>query len=329
MYEHLRNDLAAELTKRYSVKESESILTVLDRVICRYDVSEKTTELMNLDDIFPQMAKTYLAVKGLEGLSPQTLNFYRNRLKIFFQMVTKQPADVGTNDIRLFLATYKQQKNISDRTLEKFRQILNSFFTWATDEEYLTKNPCRNIKEIKFEVIPRQALTRFQLEKLRRACRTKREKAIIDVLYSTGCRVAELVNMRLSDIDFEQKAVYIIGKGKKHNIVYLNTNAQLSLEEYLKIREGDSDYVFVSDRRPHDRITTRAVERICTELSQIVGFKVSPHIIRHTTATLSLQSGMPITQVQKMLGHANVATTQIYAETLQSDVYQSHQRFVV
>lgn len=329
MYEHLRNDLAAELTKRYSVKESESILTVLDRVICRYDVSEKTTELMNLDDIFPQMAKTYLAVKGLEGLSPQTLNFYRNRLKIFFQMVTKQPADVGTNDIRLFLATYKQQKNISDRTLEKFRQILNSFFTWATDEEYLTKNPCRNIKEIKFEVIPRQALTRFQLEKLRRACRTKREKAIIDVLYSTGCRVAELVNMRLSDIDFEQKAVYIIGKGKKHNIVYLNTNAQLSLEEYLKIREGDSDYVFVSDRRPHDRITTRAIERICAELSQIVGFKVSPHIIRHTTATLSLQSGMPITQVQKMLGHANVATTQIYAETLQSDVYQSHQRFVV
>ena len=329
MYEHLRNEFAAELPPRFSRDDVENILATLDRVVNNYDISEKQTELMVIDDIFPQIAKTYLAIKSLEGLSEKTINFYKNRLKIFFETVEKQPQDVTANDVRMYLATYKMSKNISDRTLEKYRQILYCFFSWAVDEEYLIKNPCRNISVIKFETTPRKSLTRIQLEQLRRACRTKREIAIVDVLYSTGCRVAELVRMKKSDVDTGNKSIHIVGKGRKHNTVYLNSNAVLSLDDYLCSRHDDSDYLFIRERRPHNSIDTRTVQHIFSELSNIVGFHVSPHIIRHTTATLSLQSGMPITQVQKMLGHSSVATTQIYAETLQEDVMYSHEKYVV
>ena len=329
MYEHMRNAFALELSKIYKVRDIDSILAMLDKTARDYDISEKSTALMVLDDLFPPIAKTYLAVKGLEGLSPASISNYRTILRIFFEAIEKQPQDVSANDIRLFLAEHKARNKVSDRTLDKYRQILNAFFAWATDEEYLQKNPCRNIKEIKYEIKPRRSLTRKQLELLRRACETKRDIAILDVMYSTGCRVAEIANMRKSDIDFSDKSVHIIGKGSKHNVVYLNVNAQLSLETYLQSRADNSDYLFVRERRPFDKVQTRTIEAMFARLSQIVGFDVSPHVIRHTTATLSLQSGMKITEVQSMLGHSSVATTQIYAETSQEDVKHAHEKYVV
>ena len=248
---------------------------------------------------------------------------YANRLRIFFQEVCKHPKDIETNEIRLFLATYQQRYKISDQTLDKFRQILNCFFEWCLNEEYIHKNPCKNIKEIKYESKPRRALTRYQLEQVRRACKTKRDLAIVDVLYSTGCRVTELVNMKFSDICGE--SISIIGKGKKHNTVYLNTNAQISLNDYLKERKGNSEYIFVANKSPYNQLSVRGIQRIIGNLAD----GLSPHILRHTSATLALQSGMSITQVQKMLGHASVNTTQIYAETSQEDVAQSHKKYVI
>lgn len=329
MYEHFRNKLATELSKTYTNADIWKILAYVDKVAYDYDITEKSTEIMCIEDVFPPIAKTYIAVKSLEGLSGASINLYENRLRIFFEMVGKQPQDVTTNDIRIYLATYKAQRGVSDRTLDKYRQILDSFFKWAVDEEYMTKNPCRNIKAIKYEVKPRRSLSRIQLEELRRACRTKRERAIIDTLFSTGCRVAELVNMKKSDVNPDGESIQIVGKGKKHNTVYLNSNAILSLNEYFSERQDSSEYLFVSEYRPHNQMSTRLVESILSDLSQIIGFKVTPHVIRHTTATLGLQSGMKITEVQKMLGHASVNTTQIYAETSQEDVRTAHLKYVV
>ena len=158
---------------------------------------------------------------------------------------------------------------------------------------------------------------------------TKRDLAIVDVLYSTGCRVTELVNMRFWDIDTDQSSIKILGKGKKHNTVYLNETAKLSLEDYLAERKGDSEYLFVSDRSPYGQLNVRTVQHLFATIGKKLNIKLSPHIIRHTSATLALQSGMSITQVQKMLGHSSVNTTQIYAETTQEDVAAAHKRYVI
>lgn len=330
MYEHLRNALLMELQPSFDSSTIDLILNKLDKVSADFEITEKVTALAIIEDEIPRVCKTYLASKKLEGVTQNTVDLYGTVLKLFFGEVRKEPQDVETNEIRLFLATYQMNKGISNRTLDKYRQVLKGFFTWCTDEEYITKNPCRTIKEIKYEVKQRTSLTRFQLEKLRRACHTKRELAIVDVLYSTGCRVSELVNMKFSDINEPEHSIEIIGKGRKHNTVYLNDNAQLSLGEYLKVRESDSSYIFVSDRKPHGKLTTRSVEHIIKALGREIGIDtLTPHILRHTTATLALQSGMEITQVQKLLNHSSVNTTQIYAETSQKDIATSHQRYVV
>ena len=329
MYEHLRNDLLSSLTAQIDPQILSQVINALDRVAANYTITERETALAVLDDGIPKLVRLYLSSKKLEGLSDKTIGFYANRLRIFFDEVRHLPQDISTNEIRLFLVQYQVQKGVSDRTLEKFRQVLNSFFEWCQNEEYISKNPCKNIKEIKYEVEPRRSLTRFQLEQVRRACTTKRDLAIVDVLYSTGCRVSELVNMRLSDMDTAAGSVHIIGKGKKHNIVYFNDAAKISLEAYLADRKGSSDYLFISDRRPYNQLTTRSVERLIGDIAKTLDIKLTPHILRHTSATLALQSGMSITQVQRMLGHASVNTTQIYAETSQEDVATAHKKYVI
>lgn len=327
MYEHLRNTFLSSLESHYNVNDVNRITNLLDKVVLDYDISEKITALAVIDDDYLKIPKLYLASKHLEGLSDLTINFYANRLKIFFESLKKNTKEITPNDIRMFLVQHQIRANVSDRTLDKFRQILNSYFEWCKNEEYISKNPCKNIHEIKYETKPRHALTRLQLEQVRRACKTKRDLAIVDVLYSTGCRVTELVNMKFSDINNNE--VSIVGKGKKHNIVYLNTNAQLSLNDYLAERKGDSPYIFVSTRKPYSKLEVRSVQHIFSTIGKQLNIELSPHIIRHTSATLALQNGMPIEQVQKMLGHSSVATTQIYAETLQADMALSHQRYVV
>lgn len=330
MYEHLRNALLTELSIKFNVADINYIGNVLDKVCTDYTISEKTTALAVLDDTMPYLVKLYLASKRLEGCSDETLNNYFGILRIFFETVRKSPQDVQTNEIRMFLAQYQMQTKVSDISLDKYRQILCGFFTWCTDEEYIAKNPCKNIHKIKYEIKQRHALTRIQFEKLRRNCKSKRELAIIDVLYSTACRVSELTNMKFSDINNDGESINIIGKGNKHNTVYLNSVAQLSLEDYIQNeRKGDSDYIFVSTRKPYKRLSKRSIETILSNIGKSINLHVYPHKVRHTTATIALKNGMPITQIQKMLGHSSVATTQIYAETSQEELAISHRQYVI
>ena len=328
MYEHLRNTFVTELLKQFNTEQVEYISNILDKVSYNYDITEKETALAVVEDDIVKIVNMYLASKNLEGRSDNTIDTYLHILKVFFRTVYKKPQDIQTNEIRLFLAQYQMQKNISDRSLDKYRQVISGFFQWCADEEYISKNPCKTIKEIKYEVEPRHSLTRYQLELVRRLCKSKRDLAIVDVLYSTGCRVTELINMKFSDIDMNNNSIHIVGKGKKHNTVYLNTNALLSLEDYIKSeRKGESEYIFVKERKPYNQLSTRSIEFLFNQMN--TDFKLTPHIIRHTSATLALQSGMSITQVQKMLGHSSVNTTQIYAETTDKDVAIAHKKYVV
>lgn len=330
MYEHFRTELISKLSKTLlSQSDIQLMLSALDSVANGYEITEKTTELALYNGNFPKLAELFLTSKKLEGLSDNSLALYQGRLRIFFEVIQKLPEEVTTNDIRCFLIGYQKRNGISDRTLDKFRQIINVFYTWLVDEEYISKNPCRNIKEIKYEVKPRKSLTRMELEIVRRACTSKRDLAIVDTLYSTGCRVSELANMKISDINTEDKSINIVGKGKKHNTCYFNTNAQLSLNEYIDSRKDDSQYLFVSCRKPYNRLSIKAIENMFRDISKRTGIIVTPHIMRHTCATLSLQSGMPLPQVQRMLGHASSDTTLIYAEISKEDIKQSHIKYVI
>lgn len=326
-YEQFKNRFLVELENsipNLARVHLYSIGQVLDRAAYPYDISVKETSLVPSHDLIPSLVKTYIVVKKTEGLSDGTLSNYARILKAFFLWVRKPPEEVTANDIRMFLYDYGQHRKISGRTLDKYREFVCWFFHWAHVEEYIPKDPGRAVKEIKHEVKPRQALSQIELEYLRLACKTVREKSILEFLYSTGCRVSELTIVKKSDVNFGDGTVHLFGKGRKHRTSFINAKCEVTLKEYLKTREDNNEYLFVSMRKPHNQLTKGAIEKIIKELanSSAVTKHVTPHILRHTTATQAVNNGMAIEDVSKLLGHANVATTMIYAKISQNRYMQ-------
>ena len=235
------------------------------------------------------------------------------------------------NDVKAYLYNFQKTRNVSNRTLDSVRSILSSFFSWASAEGYLEKNIMISVKPIKYRRKQRGSLDDYELEKLRSACETIRDEALVEFLYSTGCRVSELVNVNKEDVNIKDGEVTLIGKGDKERKSYLTAHASLALQEYLKSRDDDNNALFVSKVKPHNRLKKGAIEKIIGELGVKAGIdkKVYPHLIRHTTATMGLQHGMDVTEIQKMLGHANIETTMIYAEVNQNDVKTSHKKYII
>lgn len=333
MYEHMKNDFIVAVEPFLSPDILDRVLGALDNAVKDYDIQEKSTELISYGEEIPNLVKTYIVCKKIEGLSETTLYNYMICLKNFFSEVRKQPEQVASNEIRLYLYTYKEKKRVSNRSLDKIRQIINGFFQWAQDEEYIRKNPAKSIAGIKYEAKQRQSLTQIELEYIRKACRTKREKAIIEVLYSTGCRVSELTGIELTDVDFDSKTVHLYGKGKKHRDSFLNAKAEVALKDYiLNERKGSSTYLFTGDRKPYGRLHKEAVEKIIRNIAgrtEGINKKVTPHVFRHTTATTALRNGMPVESIQLMLGHSKIDTTMIYAHADKSTVKAQHQSSVI
>ena len=333
-YEQMRNALLLEITTVFPEMEGDAadqIGKALDRAAYPFEVSVKETALAVCENLIPEIVKIYIAVKKTEGLSDATLSNYARTLKHFFIWVRKPVDQVVANDVRMFLYQYRQAHKISDRTLDKYRQMICWFFTWAYREEYIPKDPCKAVKSIKHEVKERQALTQLELERLRLACVTKRDKAILEFMYSTGCRVSELTTVEISDVNMKEGTVQLFGKGRKYRTSFINAKAEVALIEYLKERNDESSYLFVSERRPHGGLTKAGVEKIIHQISQRSDVKkhVTPHIIRHTTATQAVNNGMPIEDVSKLLGHVSVATTMIYAKVSNEIVQTQHMRCIV
>ena len=231
----------------------------------------------------------------------------------------------------MFLYHYQQTHSVSDRTMDKYREMICWFFSWAHMEEYITRNPGRAVKAIKHEIKERESLSQIELEYLRMACKTKRDKAILEFFYSTGCRVSELITVKTDDIDWHEGSVHLFGKGRKHRTSYINAKCEVALREYLAERTDDTPYLFVTERRPNHKLTKSAVEKTMRLLSSRskVGKHVTPHVIRHTTATQATNNGMAIQDVSQLLGHANVATTMIYAKVAKDKVQSEHKRCIV
>ena len=334
MFEEFRLSMLRELVDAGLDDEAmRRVMGAVDKVGSEFDVTRKVTALVPLNAAGTRMILEYLACKSLEGLSKLTLYTYHTTLMHFLRWLRKPLDEVESGDIRLFLYQYQQRQHVSNRTLDHIRQNIKVFFAWAVDEGKISHNPCASIHPIKYTAKPRAALSQLELEYIRRACGGMRDRAIVETLYSTGCRVSELCGMTRSDINWQDRTVQVLGKGNKFRTCFINAKAFVALKDYLASRDDDDPHLFVSERKPHQGLSRYAVEKIVRDISdrayRQTGKRVTPHIFRHTTATTALQNGMPVENVSRMLGHSQIETTMIYAEVKTTDVHRDHMRFVV
>ena len=243
--------------------------------------------------------------------------------------ISKSICNIDTNDLRLYLSNYQNKNNCSKITIDNIRRIMSTFFAWLEDEDYIVKSPVRRIHKVKTTQIVKETLTDESLEKLRDQCTHPRDLAIIDLLISTGIRVGELVKLNRSDIDFAERECVVLGKGDKERLVYFDAKTKVHLQEYLETRTDENPALFVGMHAPWNRLSIAGVERILAELGAKSEVRhVHPHKFRRTMATMAIEKGMPIEQVQKLLGHAQIDTTLHYAIVNQSNVKIAHKRYV-
>lgn len=331
MKEIFVSNLMAKLSAIIPAELLMEVRTIIELHLDDYEISKRNTEVILYEDFTPSWYQSYIVSQKIEGMSDNSLRQYMMYLKNFFewlQNVQKPIEKITPNDLRVYLYTLQKTRNISNRTLDGRRSVLHAFLEWSANEGYLNKNPCRAIGVIKYERRERKPLTAIEMEQIRKACRTIREKAMVEFFYSTGCRVTELTRLDKGDVDFEKNEVILFGKGNKHRTSYLSARAKLMLIDYLKSRKGDSEALFISERAPYERLKKPAVEKIIREIGERseVTRRIFPHLIRHTTATDCLNRGMDITEVQEILGHEDVATTMIYAKRSSESVKFNHQR---
>lgn len=329
--ERFINEAMEKISQRIPDADLFTIREILFFVSNDYEITPRSTELATVTDELPKEVKEYLVTKKIEGLSDSSLKQYHNALKRFYEKVRKPMHQIRTEDLRIYLFELLQESNMTEKSLENQRRYICSFFRWLLVNGYILKDPGASLAPIRCEKKIREPLTDTEMEGLRMACRTPREKAIIETLYSTGCRVTELTRIKISDIDFEKREVHLFGKGKKHRIAYLNARAMLNIRLLIGNRRFESEYVFATEREPHEQISTRQIEKIVKALGERaeISGRVFPHRIRHTTATDALRRGMAIEQVQQLLGHEMIATTLEYTKIIKEDIKEKHSKYIV
>lgn len=324
--ETLRTEILSRLIGNISSDALQTVISAFDSVISSYDVVKKEVGIIVCNGI-PNEVKEYLISKSVENLSNGTIRLYRLRLVDFFKFIRKPIRDIKATDIRNYIAYYKVMKASSDSYLDNIRRILNSFFSWLFNNEFIERNPCATVDKIKYQQPIREPLTAYELEMYRWNCRNVREKALVDFLFSTGVRVSECSNVKLSDIDWEKRSVIIRhGKGNKQRIVFFNAESELSLRKYLETRKDEADILFATSRNPIRHLGVKRIQDIIKDIGQRADMRVFPHKLRHTFATSGLHGGMPLEKLQSLMGHSKPETTLIYAKLDFTDIRREHQR---
>ena len=304
-----------QLAKLHEVLESSFALLTKDSG----DTQQSNDELLKL----------FLSAKQVEGCSEKTLKYYRTTLSKMITKINKSIRQVETNDIRSYISNYENISNAGKVTLDNIRRIISSFFAWLEDENYIVKSPARRIHKIRTGKTVKDVYSDEELEQMRDSCTNSRDLAIIDILASTGIRVGELVNLNINDVDFEKRECVVLGKGNKQRKVYFDARTKIHLYEYVANRHDKTNALFVSLNSPHNRLSIRGIETILHKIgSNLKSTKVHPHKFRRTLATKAIDKGMPIEQVQVLLGHSQIDTTLRYAMVNQNNVKASHHKYI-
>lgn len=271
----------------------------------------------------------FLTAKEVEGCSPKTICYYRDTLNHALDTIGKPLTRIGSNDLRQYLNDYEARRHTGKVTIDNIRRIMSSFFSWLEDEDYIVKSPVRRIHRVKTAQLAKETLSDEELETLRDACESKRDLAVVDLLASTGMRIGELIRLDVADVNLQERECIVTGKGNKQRPVYFDARAKLHLAEYLETRVDNNSALFVSLDSKAKRITVGGMELRLRNLGKKAGVsRVYPHKFRRTLATHAIDKGMPIEQVQKLLGHAKIDTTMHYAMVNQNNVKASHRKYL-
>lgn len=329
MKDKLITEIQASIAPMLTVAQLEELRRVLTYCFHNKEITEQkpSDPQENVGNI--ELLDVFISAKRIEGCSEKSLKYYNATICNMLGNVTKPVREIATDDLRTYLADYQKARGSSKVTIDNMRRIFSSFFGWLEDEDYILKSPVRRIRKIKSEKTIKDTFSDEGLERLRDACEEIRDLAMIDLLASTGMRVGELVRLNREDINFHERECVVFGKGGNERLVYFDARTKIHLLNYLDGRSDDNPALFVSLSRPHERLMIGGVETRMREIGRQADLqKVHPHKFRRTLATRAIDKGMPIEQVQRLLGHVKIDTTMHYAMVNQANVKNSHRKFI-
>lgn len=311
-----------EMSEYLSIAQMKKLQEVILKTFAENEVSKA-----NISN--DEFLKMFLSAKRIEGCSERTIKYYQTTVKHLLSQTETNVRRISTEEIREYLSNYQKRNNCSNATVDNVRRNISSFFSWLEEEDYILKSPMKRIHKIKTKTVVKSVISDEGIEKLRDNCKEKRDLAIIDLLYSTGIRVGELVNLNIEDIDLEGRECVVYGKGDKERRVYFDAKAKVHLKEYIENRNDNNAALFVTLDAPFDRLKISGVEIRLRKLGRELNLeRIHPHKFRRSMATRAIDKGMPIEQVQKILGHSQIDTTMQYAMVNQNNVKSAHQKFL-
>lgn len=326
MKEQIMNEVLQRMLPYLDNAQSEKLQEVLEYTLGKYVEPGASEDNEKGND---ELIQKFIEAKRIEGCSEKTLTYYQKTIEDMLTATCKEVMHIKTEDLREYLTAYQTEKHLSKVTVDNVRRILSSFFSWLEDEDYILKSPVRRIHKVKTAATVKETYTDEALEIMRDSCEELRDLAMIDMLASTGMRVGEMVLLNRADINFAERECVVLGKGNKERVVYFDARTKIHLQNYLDSRTDDSNALFVTLRSPHTRLTIGGVEVRVRELGKKLGMKkVHPHKFRRTLATQAIDKGMPIEQLQQLLGHKRIDTTLQYAMVKQSNVKMAHKKYI-
>ena len=326
MKQNLINEVIQGMLPFLNNAQTEKLQEVLQHTLFNYTVSEDENKEAPAEQ---NLVESFLAAKRIEGCSEKSLKYYDATITSLLTELGKDVKHIVTDDIRTYLTDYQARKKSSKVTIDNIRRILSSFFSWLEDEDYILKSPVRRIHKVKTGTNIKETYTDEALELMRDSCTQIRDLAMIDMLASTGMRVGEMVLLNREDIDFNERECVVFGKGDKERIVYFDARTKIHLQNYLNSRKDDNPALFVSLQFPYNRMNIGGIEVRLRQLGKRLGLnKVHPHKFRRTLATMAIDKGMPIEQLQQLLGHRRIDTTLQYAMVKQSNVKIAHRKYI-
>ena len=327
MKQELITEVTQKMLSHLDNAQLKQLTAVLEQVLARYSVSELSED--SEEDNTQELITMFLAAKRIEGCSEKTLKYYQTTIKSMVTSLQKGVRHIVTQDLRSYLTEYQSNNHSSKVTIDNIRRILSSFFSWLEDEDYIVKSPVRRIHKVKTASSIKETYSDEELEKMRDSCTEIRDLAMIDMLASTGMRVGEMVLLNRDDINFAERECVVFGKGDKERIVYFDARAKLHLQEYLGSRSDQNPALFVSLHAPFERLKIGGIESRLRKMGKQLSIsRVHPHKFRRTLATMAIDKGMPIEQLQRLLGHQRIDTTLQYAMVKQSNVKLAHRKYI-